>query len=333
MAIRITYNGYTLINIQDGVFGTNIIGNSTNTSTYNFLTGFIGSYLEGVVLNLAGDKNAGSAAIYFMEDYYNNKTLNFTYDNKTGTLQIHTENNTDYMITLCSNGAYTYMIMNSRNSSKNLKTTTAETNIIITKEICGGYGSIGYGYNYENAATWTISDFITKGIESIYNFGKNYITYCYEQTIPDSATDTCWKIINTCEDIAGSILITTGITLAISSAPVVLPIAAVAGGALLCYAATGANSLDDISNPYYAENAAISIFMSCLPGSGEVKIARIAEKALHKQVTIATRTVLCNKGLTTYSSYLHEYAKTFETGVGCSAFVECCRYHPMIKIG
>lgn len=55
---------------------------------------------------------------------------------------------------------------------KNLKTTTAETNIIITKEICGGYGSIGYGYNYENAATWTISDFITKGIESIYNFGK-----------------------------------------------------------------------------------------------------------------------------------------------------------------
>lgn len=224
MAIRITYNGYTLINIQDGVFGTNIIGNSTNTSTYNFLTGFIGSYLEGVVLNLAGDKNAGSAAIYFMEDYYNNKTLNFTYDNKTGTLQIHTENNTDYMITLCSNGDYTYMIMNSRNSSKNLKTTTAETNIIITKEICGGYGSIGYGYNYENAA--------------------------------------------------------------------------------------------------------ISIFMSCLPGSGEVKIARIAEKALHKQVTIATRTVLCNKGLTTYSSYLHEYAKTFETGVGCSAFVECCRYHP-----
>lgn len=84
----------------------------------------------------------------------------------------------------------------------------------------------------------------------------------------------------------------------------------------------------NISNPYYAENAAISIFMSCLPGSGEVKIARIAEKALHKQVTIATRTVLCNKGLTTYSSYLHEYAKTFETGVGCSAFVECCRYHP-----
>lgn len=36
----------------------------------------------------------------------------------------------------------------------------------------------------------------------------------------------------------------------------------------------------NISNPYYAENAAISIFMSCLPGSGEVKIARIAEKAL-----------------------------------------------------
>ncbi|WP_303235681.1 chitobiase/beta-hexosaminidase C-terminal domain-containing protein [Methanosphaera cuniculi] len=188
MRVSIDPNGYTHVNSNDGYFGRTIIGeNETNRKIYKFLSGFMGSYLEGVVLHLGGDKNAGSAAVYFLDDYFNNKTLQFEYNNQTNQVKITTENNIDYRIIISPNGGSYYGITASRTPQKTIKTSTNnenETNeTIIYNELSGGHGTLGFGSKYESTATDNIVNFLNLALENLFEFGLNYTEHFINQTV------------------------------------------------------------------------------------------------------------------------------------------------------
>ncbi|WP_455646060.1 chitobiase/beta-hexosaminidase C-terminal domain-containing protein [Methanosphaera sp.] len=253
MDVYITSNGQTVININDGSYGTIArYSDSTNFKIHNFLNGYIGSYLEDLVLYMTGDNNTGSACTYFIQDVLNYKTINFTYDNNTGKLKIHTQDNTDYMITINPSGSYTWSILNHRTDSKTLKSTTNtnltenETNIEL--ELTGGLGTPGYEYTYETGANEIILDALSS-LDNILNWTMNHVNY----------SELNWEIINTGEDMAGSILIGTGICLICATGVGTIPIALIAGGSALCFFATGVNEVEDLSNPYYYIKSSWSI--------------------------------------------------------------------------
>ena len=331
MKVSINSDGYTQVNINDEDFGRTIIGeNETNIKIYKFISGFMGSYLEGVVLHLGGDKNAGSAAVYFIDDYFSNKTLQFEYDNQTNQVKITTENNTDYEITLSPNGWYCYSIAASRTPQKTIKTSTNNENqtneTIIYDELNGGCGTKGFGSKYESTATDNIVDFLRLALENLFEFGLNYTENFFNQTLNVTLDDGFWTVVNTGEDLAGTLLITSGLAVFAASSSFALPAIAVIGGIGLCYAATGVNSIDDIFNPYYAFSAAPSILLSLVPLGYEAKILKLGGESVIKQLKVAGKIVLAKRKQNSYFDYLKEETYDYLNQGGWNAFVETCGY-------
>uniref|UniRef100_UPI002591701B hypothetical protein n=1 Tax=uncultured Methanosphaera sp. TaxID=262501 RepID=UPI002591701B len=253
MCVFITYSGQTIVNIGDGYHGTRIISNNeTNIRIHKFLNGYICSYLEDLVLYMAGDNGSGSACTYFMQDVFNYKTINFTYDNNTGNMEIHTQNNNDYYIRIYPDGSAGWYVSNNRNEFKTIKSSTNSNltfnEISMVNEMSGGIGTKNYGFNYESSATELMVDRISD-LDKILSWGSKNL----------NLTGFEWEVINTAENMGGSVLIGTGVVLLCASGVGLIPIALIAGGSTLCYFATGVNGVNDLVNPYYAIKASWSI--------------------------------------------------------------------------
>lgn len=334
MRVSIDPNGYTHVNSNDGYFGRTIIGeNETNRKIYKFLSGFMGSYLEGVVLHLGGDKNAGSAAVYFLDDYFNNKTLQFEYNNQTNQVKITTENNIDYRIIISPNGGSYYGITASRTPQKTIKTSTNnenETNeTIIYNELSGGHGTLGFGSKYESTATDNIVNFLNLALENLFEFGLNYTEHFINQTVQLTFEDNFWTVVNTSEDLAGTLLLSVGMGAIFSSASILLPLAAITGGVILCYAATGVNDFDDLYNPYYLYSAAPSILLSMIPLGTEARLAEMASKPLIETISISVEKFLAKRKQQGVFNYLKEGTEDYLLQGGWNAFVETCGYEKL----
>jgi len=334
MRVNVDLWGNTNLDIDDEDYTTKRLGtNETNIKIHTFLSGFYGSYLEGLVLNLAGDNKSCSAVKWFSEDFFTNKTLNFTYNNVTKEVTIHTQNNNDYLITLGENGTYTYTIIDTRESipkkasilnNQSLNETLNETETDVENETLyqnGGKGSKAYGYNYENNATDSIFNFLNS-----YDSIMDYINNWWNQ-VPEDEQELFWQVFNTAEDLSGSVMITMGVAVFSLGAPLIVPTLAIAGGITLCYLATGVNSVDDLGNPYYVFASIPSIATSIVGVSVESKILALTEKTLLDKL-------VCSLGNSLYHNKLTSTKQLFQTsfldsidGFYYNAFLNSCGFH------
>lgn len=283
MRVAITCSGHTSVDIDDGSHGTIINSNNeSNFKIHNFLNGYVCSYLEDLVLYMAGDNNSGSAYTYFVNDVFNYKTINFTYDNNTGQMKIHTQGNNDYYIIIYADGSTEWAISNHRDEIKTLKMTSrynksTDNDTFIDNELNGGSGTPGYGYNYESTATDILSESISS-LDNILSWGSKNL----------NLSDAQWETFNFAEDQAGSILIGTGICLICASGVGAIPIALIAGGCALCYFSTGVNEVDDFFNPYYyikgAWSISAAVVTGCVGGPVTEEFAKITATTITKEI-------------------------------------------------
>lgn len=334
MRVNIDMNGRTRVNIDDGNYGLCITGqNSTNEKLYTFLSGYISSYLECVVLRLAGDTKAQSAASLFGADFFNQKNLEFRLDNKTNTITIKTENNSDYLITIHPDGKYQFRIYNNRELIKNymkmmniLNDDSNDTNTSMEFDD-GGKGSSKFGYGFENTNTDILVDFLKDGLDSLRNICDNYFENVQQQA-PQDINEGAWTVFNEAEDLTGSLLIGTGVTFMIAFGISTFPILAVGGGVVLCYLATGVNSPDDIYNPYYFLSAAPNIILSATPLGTESKIASIAGEKMLMKITASFGYSLAKNNLKSIPSWVTTPCENFAGGSMWNALIESSGYHP-----
>ena len=334
MRVNIDLNGITRVDIDDGYYGLNITGqNSTNEKLYKFLSGYLGSYLECVVLRLAGDTKAQSAASLFGADFFNQRNLEFRLDNKTNTITIKTENNSDYVITIYSNGDYNFNIRNNREIIKNymkmmsrMNAGSNDTNASIEFD-GGGMGSSKFGYGFENTNTDTLVAFLKEGLDYLRNICDDYFENVQQQA-PEDVNEGAWTVFNEVEDLTGSILIGTGVTFMIAFGPGLLPLAAVCGGVALCYLATGVNSLDDLNCPYYYLAAAPSIILSATPFGTEEKIAYFVGEKVVTKIVASLGYALAKNNLRTIPQWIETYSINILEGSMWNALIESSGYHP-----
>jgi len=285
MRVNIDINGRTYVDIDDENYGTRLISdNETNAKIYNILGGFYGSYLEGLVLNLAGDNNSYSAIKYFTEDLLSNNLLNFSYNNQTNKLTITTLNNNDYYIYINEDGSYSFTILNNRYENlRNINSGNSndtEENVTDINGLLGGGGSSGYGWNYEEIATENIMNFLIEDL----NIKITYATNWFNQ-LPQNEQELFWEGFNLGEDMVGSIHIATAVTTYALSAPISVTITCACVGVALCFLATGVNSLDDLNNEYYYLAALPSIALSTTGvGTIPAKVSTLLGKDVLKKV-------------------------------------------------
>ena len=334
MRVNIDMNGITRVDIDDGDYGLNITGqNSTNEKLYKFLSGYMGSYLECVVLRLAGDTKAQSAASLFGADFFDQRNLEFRLDNKTNTITIKTANNSDYIITIYPNGNYDFSISNNRELIKNymkmmnmINDSSNDTNTSIEYD-SGGIGSSQFGYGFENTNTDMLIDFLKEGLDNLRNVCDDYFENVQQQA-PQNVNEGAWTVLNEAEDLTGSILIGTGVTFMIAFGVSNFPILAVGGGIVLCYLATGVNSPDDIFNPYYYLSAAPNIVLSATPLGTEAKIASITGEKMLMKITASFGYSLAKNNLQSVPSWITTPCENFASGSMWNALIESSGYHP-----
>ena len=108
-----------------------------------------------------------------------------------------------------------------------------------------------------------------------------------------------------------------------------LPLAAITGGVILCYAATGVNDFDDLYNPYYLYSAAPSILLSMIPLGTEARLAEMASKPLIETISISVEKFLAKRKQQGVFNYLKEGTEDYLLLGGLNAFVETCGYEKL----
>jgi len=83
--------------------------NKTNIYSYNLVSGIMASYLEKYSMGMSG-KTSSSAVNEFFNDLHNNKYLHVKYRNNT--IQLNTQNNSNYTITINEKGQVDSIIHN-----------------------------------------------------------------------------------------------------------------------------------------------------------------------------------------------------------------------------
>ena len=235
LLVGIQNDGTSYINIPDPRLGITVVNTQSNiTKTFTLITTLTVSECERIALRLSGQNITSTLAQIYQDYIYNNQNLIITFDNSTGQATLNTQNNNNSEIII------------------DMKTGIAKTIIKDNKNIYkGAISQPGTGYCYHSTRTDGLNDWINK-IPTLNEYDQEMLYYL--------------------EDLGGGIFITARLLLACSGGSVIIGGLAVTLGIGMCFQAAGANSLDDVANPYCWAGAAPTLFASAIPFTSSLRI-------------------------------------------------------------